>query len=71
MHMKTISAQAQSRKPGKQSKVVSASEAVSVVENGDMIATGGFVGNGFAEHLAIALENRFVETGEPREGVRI
>ena len=36
---------------GRQNKVVSAAEAVSVIKNGDMIATGGFVGIGFAEHL--------------------
>ena len=50
----------------RQNKVVSAAEAVAVVENGSMIATGGFVGTGFAEHLAVALEKRFLETGEPR-----
>ena len=49
----------------RQNKVVSAAEAVSVIKNGDMIATGGFVGIGFAEHLAIALEKRFLDEGEP------
>ncbi|NNF47872.1 MAG: acyl CoA:acetate/3-ketoacid CoA transferase [Desulfofustis sp.] len=49
----------------RQNKVVSAAEAVSVITNGSMIATGGFVGTGFAEHLAVALEKRFLETGEP------
>ena len=49
----------------RQNKIVSAAEAVSVIKNGSMIATGGFVGTGFAEHLAVALEKRFVETGEP------
>lgn len=51
---------------GRQNKVVSAAEAVSVIKNGDMIATGGFVGIGFAEHLAVALERRFLDEGEPR-----
>lgn len=50
----------------RRNKVVPAAEAVSVVKSGDMIATGGFVGNGFAEHLAIALEERFLASGEPR-----
>ena len=49
----------------RQNKIVSAAEAVSVIKNGSMIATGGFVGTGFAEHLAVALEKRFLETGEP------
>lgn len=67
MQMKTSLEQSKSSNQDKQSKVVTASEAVSVVKNGDMIATGGFVGIGFAEHVAIALEERFLESGEPRE----
>ncbi len=65
--MKTSLDQSKNSILDKQNKVVTASEAVSVVKNGDMIATGGFVGIGFAEHLAIALEERFLESGEPRE----
>ena len=41
-------------------KVVSAAEAVRLVRDGDTIATGGFVGIGFAEEIAIALEERFL-----------
>lgn len=44
----------------KRSKVVSAAEAVRLVRDGDTIATGGFVGIGFAENIAIALERRFL-----------
>ena len=47
-------------------KIVSAAEAAGVIGNGDMIATGGFVGIGFAEQLTIALEQRFLATGEPK-----
>ncbi|GMV48213.1 MAG: propionate CoA-transferase [Pseudomonadota bacterium] len=47
-------------------KVVSAAEAVQLVRDGDMIATGGFVGIGFAEGLAVALEQRFLAQGAPR-----
>ena len=44
-------------------KVVSAREAVQLIQNGDTIATGGFVGIGFAENIAVALEQRFLESG--------
>jgi propionate CoA-transferase len=37
-------------------KIVSAEEAVRLIRAGDTIATGGFVGIGFAEEIAIALE---------------
>jgi propionate CoA-transferase len=47
-------------------KIVSARKAVDLIRDGDTIATGGFVGIGFAENLAVALEERFLETGTPR-----
>jgi propionate CoA-transferase len=47
-------------------KVVSAAEAVQLVADGDTVATGGFVGIGFAENLAVALERRFLDTQSPR-----
>ena len=47
-------------------KIVSAAEAVQLISDGDTVATGGFVGIGFAENLAIALEQRFVESASPR-----
>lgn len=37
-------------------KLVSARDAVRLIRNGDTIATGGFVGIGFAEEIALALE---------------
>lgn len=49
----------------KKGKVVSAAEAVSLIQDGDNIASGGFVGIGFAEEIAIHLEERFKKTGKP------
>jgi propionate CoA-transferase len=45
-------------------KIVSAAEAVRLIRNGDTVATGGFVGIGFAEGIAIALEELFLSTEE-------
>ncbi len=45
-------------------KVVTAQDAVRLIRAGDTIATGGFVGIGFAEEIAIALEQRFLAQGE-------
>ncbi|WP_244829644.1 MULTISPECIES: acyl CoA:acetate/3-ketoacid CoA transferase [unclassified Caballeronia] len=42
-------------------KIVTAREAVRLIHAGDTIATSGFVGIGFAEEVAIALEARFLE----------
>lgn len=49
------------------SKVVSAERAIEAIKNGSTLATEGFVGIGFPEELAIALEKRFLETGEPKD----
>ena len=51
----------------KRNKVISAEDAARVVMDGDTVATSGFVGIGFPEELAIALERRFVETGSPKD----
>jgi propionate CoA-transferase len=51
----------------KKGKVVSAEEAVRVIRDEDTIATGGFVGIGFAEELAIALEKYFLRNQRPRD----
>ena len=51
-------------------KIVSAADAVSLIRDGDTIATGGFVGVGFAENIAVALERRFLAAdsgGHPRD----
>ena len=43
-------------------KIVSAAEAVRLIRSGDTIATGGFVGIGFAENVAVALEARWLDS---------
>ena len=48
-------------------KIVTAAEAVRLIRDGDTVATGGFVGIGFAEEVAIALEDRFLADRAPRE----
>ena len=40
-------------------KIVAASEAVRLIRDGDTVATGGFVGIGFAEEVAVALEDLY------------
>jgi len=42
-------------------KVVTARDAVALIRSGDAVATSGFVGIGFPENIAVALENRFLD----------
>ena len=49
---------------GDSGKVMSARQAVQLIRNGDTIATSGFVGIGFAENIAVALEALFLEGEE-------
>ena len=56
MPSKRILASDLSREAG---KIVSAKEAVRLIRDGDTVATGGFVGIGFAEEIAIAIEELF------------
>jgi len=57
----------------RRNKIVSAADAVRLIHDGDTVATGGFVGIGFAETIAVALEQRFLDTlvetgtGAPRK----
>ncbi len=47
------------------SKLVDAQTAIAKIPDNATLATAGFVGIGFPEALAIALEQRFVDTGSP------
>ena len=47
------------------SKLLSAQEAVALLRCGDTVATGGFVGIGFPELLAVALRERFEKEQKP------
>ena len=51
----------------KKGKIVSAEEAVRIIRDGDTVATGGFVGTGFPEQLAVAMEAYFLENQRPRD----
>ena len=50
----------------KKNKIVSVEEAIRIIKDGDTIATSGFVGAGFAEEIAICLEEYFLKTGKPK-----
>ena len=43
-------------------KIVSAQDAVQLIHDGDTVVTGGFVGIGFAESIAVALAQRHAAT---------
>lgn len=48
------------RRHSSRNKIMSAAEAVALIRNEDTVATTGFVGTGFAEGIAVALEQRFL-----------
>ena len=51
----------------KKGKLVTTEDAVRLIRDGDTVATGGFVGIGFPEEIALALESYFLTTGTPRD----
>ena len=51
-------------------KVVTAHEAVRLIHDGDSVATGGFVGIGFAEEIAVALEALYLTPDDKLAGAR-
>jgi propionate CoA-transferase len=50
-----------------QNKLCSAEEAAALIQDGQTIATSGFVGIGVCEALNTALEKRFLEKSEPQD----
>jgi propionate CoA-transferase len=48
-------------------KIVSAQEAVAIIRDGDTLCCSGFGANGVPVELILALEQRFLETGAPRD----
>ena len=49
----------------KMQKVMSSTEAISLIKNGDTVAVGGFIGCGHPEELTIKISECFLEKGLP------
>src|SRR3954453_8206558 len=64
MHGQTSRPLLSSLRSREQGKVVTAAEAVRLIREGDTIATGGFVGIGIPEGIAVALEDLFVSSSD-------
>src|SRR6266481_5665676 len=47
-------------------KIIPVEDAISVLHDGDVLATAGYGGHGVPEQLLVTLERRFLETGTPR-----
>lgn len=47
------------------SKIIPASDAVALIQDGDTVAVAGYGTNGVPEKLLVALQERFATTGEP------
>jgi propionate CoA-transferase len=54
----------QSLRTAHSGKVVTARDAVRLIGDGDTVATGGFIGTGFAEGIAVALEELYLDPDE-------
>lgn len=51
----------------KKNKVISAEEAIALINDGDVVTTTGFVQSCIPEALHAALEKRYVDTGAPKD----
>jgi propionate CoA-transferase len=47
-------------------KVISAQDAIAIVQDEDVLASSGYGGHGTADQLLLALEQRFLDNGSPR-----
>ena len=47
-------------------KIIPVEDAMSVLRDGDVLATSGYGGHGMPEQLLVALEKRFLDTGSPK-----
>jgi propionate CoA-transferase len=47
-------------------KIIPVEDAMSVLRDGDVLATSGYGGHGMPEQLLVALQKRFLETGGPK-----
>ena len=59
--MSDIKASAPCQCSRKKNKIITAAEAARLIKDGDTVATDGFVGIGFAENIAVAIEQRFLK----------
>jgi propionate CoA-transferase len=48
-------------------KIISAEDAIALIQDGDTVASSGYGGNGTPDQLFVALEQRFVDSGSPRD----
>jgi propionate CoA-transferase len=48
-------------------KIIEPADAVAVIHSGDTVASAGYAGSGTPDQLFLALEQRFLECGEPRD----
>jgi propionate CoA-transferase len=48
-------------------KIIEAADAVAVIHNGDTVASSGYAGSGTPDQLFVSLEQRFLESGSPRD----
>jgi len=48
-------------------KVIDVDDAIAIIRDGDIVASVGYGGNGTPDQLFVALEQRFLRTGSPRD----